>query len=83
MCATNIYDNEQISTLYNNELSDWYAVDGTKLLVEFQSDSVYSYWGYKMNIECLPMEPPKSPKSETTQPLWCIWLPEWMRNELC
>ena len=26
---------------------------GTKLLIEFMSDWDYSYWGYKMKVECL------------------------------
>jgi len=37
------------------ELSDWYEVKGTKLLIEFMSDWDYSYWGYKMKVECLPV----------------------------
>jgi len=34
-------------------ISDWIEVEGNKLLVEFHTDSTYSYYGYKMEIKCI------------------------------
>ena len=40
-------------TSIESNLSEWYEVKGTKLLIEFKTDSIYSYRGYEMMIECV------------------------------